>query len=71
MTGQDEPRESELTTSGAKKLKFADETNHAGVYLHPAETEAGGRVPTCALLTILNTITCSNLVHFMGFFAGV
>ena len=46
------------TTCGAKKTKFADETNqprNAGVHLDPAETEADRWGFTLAPLTLLNT----------------
>jgi len=55
-----------LTTSGAKKTKFPDMMNHAGVHLLPVETEADGWVPTIAPLTLLNTIKGQTLDILWG-----
>jgi len=54
MTDRISGGKAKLTTSGAKQTKFADETNHTGLHLLPAETAVDGWVPTLAPLTLLN-----------------
>ena len=60
-------RKAKLTTSGANKTKFVDETNHAGVHLLPAEAEADGWVPTLTPLTLLSTTKGQTLDIIWGF----